>query len=155
MEHQSKYEIGGIRQLGHENNILFDIDQRLSLIEEKVFKKLKRLKATEAQRFLILFHLGLFTPVPSLDIQQQHKDLIISVLLDIDPSNAKKYIIELSSDNKPKLRTITNYTFLINFFKKVELYTLSDKMEEILTEIEKEQEAISKLKKDKKTNYKL
>src|SRR5438309_11509731 len=96
-----------------------DIDQRLKLLEEKVFKKAKRLRATEAQRFLIDYHLGLIAPIQQLPTSQNQKDILVSIRYDIDPDNARKFLAQTNSKNKPLLHTISNYTFLVNFFEQV------------------------------------
>jgi hypothetical protein len=83
-KHKVPYYIPGAFKNMQQNEIFQDIDQRLSLIEEKVFKKVKRLRATEAQKFLILYHLGLIAPIRQLPISQNKKDLLVSVMLDIN-----------------------------------------------------------------------
>jgi hypothetical protein len=116
------------------------LNQRITVLEEAVFKKVKRLKATEAQRFLILHHLGLTKPLRDLEISQNQKDLLVSVLLDIDPNNAKKFLVETSKKDRPLLETISNYLFLSEFFEKVKLEKHHIEAERILNRLRADKE---------------
>src|SRR5512138_2897779 len=90
---------------------LTKIRQRLDLLEEAVFKKPKRLRATRSQRVLILKHLGLLEKIDELNLQQNQKASLISMLLDADPDNIEK---DLSQVHKKDSRLISeqNFTFL-------------------------------------------
>jgi hypothetical protein len=111
------------------------INQRLAVLEESVFKKVKRVRATEAQRFLILYHLGLIEHIKKLTISQNQKDLLVGIILDIDPNNAKKFLVETSKKVRPLLKTISNYTFLSEFFEKNGHKKLASEAEKILIEL--------------------
>jgi hypothetical protein len=47
-----------LRRAAMTNREWEDLLRRVSILEENVFKKVKRLRATEAQRFLIALHMG-------------------------------------------------------------------------------------------------
>lgn len=100
------------------SHTLKKLEQRVTLIEESVFRKVKRLRATEAQRFLILYHMKMIDPILDFCESQNQKDKFLSVLIDIDPVNAKKFLIETSRKDRPLLETISNYTFLSEFFSQ-------------------------------------
>lgn len=112
------------------------LNDRIKVLEEKAFKKLKRLRATEAQRFLIFFHLGLLNPIKeNAGLLQHQKDTLISVILDIDPDNAKKFLLETGKKIKPLLRTKSNYTFLVNFFETLGCKQTANEVHKILLKI--------------------
>lgn len=116
------------------------LNQRITVLEETVFKKVKRLRATEAQRFLVMYHLGLVEPIKKLEISQNQKDILISVLLDIDPNNAKKFLAETAKKDRPLLETISNYTFLSSLFEKVKNDKLYTETERILNRLRADKE---------------
>jgi len=116
------------------------LDQRISVLEETVFKKVKRLRATEAQRFLVLYHLGLVELIKKLEISQNQKDVLVSVLLDIDPHNAKKFLSETAKKNRPLLETISNYTFVSSLFEKIKNDKLNIETERILNRLRADKE---------------
>lgn len=116
------------------------LNQRITVLEEAVFKKVKRLRATEAQRFLVLYHLGLVEPIKKLEISQNQKDILISVLLDIDPTNAKKFLAETAKKDRPLLETISNYTFLSSLFEKIKNDKLYTETERILIRLRADKE---------------
>src|SRR5687767_14972575 len=76
------------------------LEQRIQILEEKVFKKVQRIRATEAQKFLLAYYSGALKQIIELNISQNSKDLLVSVMLDIDPDNARKYLSELGKKNK-------------------------------------------------------
>jgi hypothetical protein len=119
------------------------LETRISVLEEQIFKKVKRLRATESQRFLIIYHLGLIPEIQKLDISQNQKDLIVSVMLDIDKDNAKKYLAETAKKKKPLLDTISNYSFLVDFFEKTGLTKISITVERKLNALKADKELTS------------
>ncbi len=117
------------------------IEQRITVIEETIFKKVKRLRATEGQRFLIFFHLGLIKTINELPVSQNQKDLLVSLMLDIDPNNSKKFLSESAKKERPLLNTIANYTFLSDFFDKEGYNEIFNKVEKILASLKANKEA--------------
>ncbi|OLY94406.1 hypothetical protein SAMN05444008_1015 [Cnuella takakiae] len=136
-----KYQVGSWLKNREQNAVNSDIDQRLTLLEEKVFKKLKGLRATDAQRFLLFHYMkGLEPIIQRSDISQNQKDLLVSLIINIDQDNAKKFLAELGKKVKPKLETETNYNFLVQQFASLGLSDLEAKAEIILTKIRAEKE---------------
>ena len=116
------------------------IDQRVKLLEEAVFKKLKRFRGTEAQRFLILYHLGIVEQIRKMDLSQNLRDLLVSVMLDIDIHNSKKFLSESAKKERPLLNTVSNYTFLLDFFEKLGVEKNTSEVEKILNILKEKKE---------------
>ena len=93
-----------------------EMENRIAVLEEHVFKRPKRLRGTEAQRFLITLYLGQLDKIIQSSISEKQKSLTVSVMLDIDPDNARKFLAELGKKEKYRLHTESNYTFLVQFF---------------------------------------
>ncbi|RYG14912.1 MAG: hypothetical protein EOO07_16490 [Chitinophagaceae bacterium] len=112
------------------------LTQRVELLEEKIFKKVKRNRATEAQRFL-LYHLSgsINHIIQNSEYSQKQKALLVSLMLDIDPENARKFISELAKKEKPLLNTESNYTYLVDVFQREGFKGLEEKAEKTLLEI--------------------
>ena len=96
------------------------IRQRLDVLEEAVFKKPKRKRATKAQRILMMKHLGLLEIIEDLNLQQNHKAILISIFLDVDPENVEK---DLSQVHKKvsNLKTESNLQFLRELYQDLAL----------------------------------
>mgnify|MGYP003577615774 CR=1 FL=1 len=135
-EYKVSYWVPGALKNAKENLIFKDINQRLTLIEEKVFKKVKRIRGTEAQRFLIHYHLDLIKPIQEMGIlSQNQKALLLSVMIDCDKDNAEKFLAELGKKERPKLHTETNYRFLVEVFETLGMEEKAKEADRILNEI--------------------
>ena len=79
-----EYRLSPFFKHERENEIFQDVDQRLTLLEEATFKKLKRIRGTEAQRFLLHYYIGTIKIIQEMaDLSQNEKDSFVSLLLDI------------------------------------------------------------------------
>lgn len=108
--------------------------QRIEVIEEKVFKKTKRIASTKAQRVLLLKELGLLEKVDELNLSQNHKALLLSVLLDADPENVEKDLAQIHKKDS-RLQTEQNFQFLVTLFEKVGLGKHEKQAEKMLVKI--------------------
>jgi hypothetical protein len=117
---------------------LHDIDERLKELEEKTFKTVKRLKATKAQRTLILKHLGLLDLIEQLDISKNNKALLLSVIIDADPDVEKD--MNNIAKKSPDILSKYNYEFLVKLFDQVGLEKQAGECEKLLTKIKTQEE---------------
>jgi hypothetical protein len=115
---------------------LEDIDERLNNIEKKVFKT-SRVPTTLAQQILILHKLGLLDKIKKMDMSNNQKAKLLSILLNGDIDNTEHYLSH-SEDNDAVVHTATNYKFLTKLFKEVELSDLEKKADNELTKLLKE-----------------
>jgi hypothetical protein len=110
--------------------LLLDQNQRLENLERALIKRRKRNKATDAQRFLLLFHSGSLAAITgNSGLSQGQKAQLVSTIIDIDVDNAKKYLSEIAKADRPLLDTISNYTFLFNFYNNAKDVEQAKKMD--------------------------
>jgi hypothetical protein len=95
-----------------------DIVQRVAILEDQYLKKPKRLRATKAQKILILKHMGLLEKIDEIAMSQNKKALLLSVLLDADRDNVETDLSHVHLKESP-LRNEPNYAFLVEFFEKI------------------------------------
>lgn len=114
-----KHQQGVAAYIGSPEHRLAQLTSRVETLEETVFKKRKRKQTTEAQRFLLFYYLGGMKFILEIPTSQNMKDLYVAEMLDIDPDNVRKFRSELGKKNKPLLETVSNYTFLVEFFGKI------------------------------------
>jgi len=120
----------------HQRLRITGLENRIAILEEHVLKAPKRLRATEAQRFLIAFYLGQFNKIMEYTISQKQKGITLSVMLDIDPDNARKFLAEIPKKEKTLLHTESNYTFLVQFFIDNGYKELQEEADHILIAIQ-------------------
>ena len=112
-----KNQVGNI-SLGSTDLKVAMLSQRVEVLEEKIFRKVNRVRATEAQRFLLYYYDGGIDKVlQDSTTFQKNKNLFLSVMLDIDPDNAGKFLSQITRKAKPLLDTESNYSFLVDFYK--------------------------------------
>jgi hypothetical protein len=138
---QLKRAIASILPIDLRINQLYN---RIDSLEESRCKAKQRTRATEAQRFLIAFYLGQLDTIIQEPNSQKQKHITISIMLDIDVDNARLFLSEIPKKEKKRLHTISNYTFLVQFFKDNDYEKQQQEADRILTQLLNQ--------KEKKTN---
>ena len=100
-----------------------EILERLTDLEEKVFKKNSRLELTLNQKMLLLKHSGLLEHVQKVFKNVKDKsnmNSFLSFLLDEDRDNIKKALLVIHYDDPEKsvLERARNYEVLVKVFKE-------------------------------------
>jgi len=111
-------------------------DQRIQKLEERASNKKTSNKPTEAQLFLLFYYDGRVESIKQDDTRsQKQKDKSVSGRLGINVDNARKFLSEITKTEWPLLKTKSNYTFLVDFYKSTGEASLQRKAEIILLEI--------------------
>jgi hypothetical protein len=113
------------------------LEERVKKLEEKVFKKLKRTSATKSQKVLLYKELGLLDIIDELDLSQNKKALLISVLIEGDPDNIEEDLRTVRRPNSD-LKTAFNYRFLREFYDDLGLNKQASNAQKVLNKIEEE-----------------
>jgi hypothetical protein len=115
---------------------LMEHEERLKRIEEKLFKNKKRPGTSRGQQMLLMKQLGCLDPILQLEISQEKKALLLSIILNADHDNIYNDLVHL---NEPvnTLNIERNYQFLINTYKEIGLKKLEEEADAKLDEIKK------------------
>ncbi len=105
---------------------LADIHERLTELEDRVFKTARKQTTTRSQQILILKDLGIMNIINELNISVKKKAYLLSVLLNASADNIKD---DLSNMYKPtyKHNNIENNEFLLKVYKEAGLKELAEK----------------------------
>jgi hypothetical protein len=115
---------------------LVEHEERIKRLEEKVFKKKKRPDTSRGQQILLMKQLGCLDPILQMEITQEKKALLLSIILNADYDNIYDDLVHL---NEP-INTLTlerNYEFLISTYKEIGLKKLEEEADKKLDEIKK------------------
>ncbi len=112
------------------------IEERLTRLEEKVFKTARKDTTTVKQQILILHHLGILEKLNEFNITRDKKAKLLSVLLNGSFDNIRGYLTEINK-KKSELKNEFNYDFLYKLFKDSGLKKQEHEVEKILEELSK------------------
>lgn len=102
------------------------IEDRLSKIEEKVFK-LKRTPTNLSQQMLLLHELGILKEFKKLNLSDLKLAQLLSVILNADKDNIRKSLSTINTKDS-KLKTSINYAFALQTFEDLGLEDLTTKV---------------------------
>lgn len=117
--------------------IYAELETRVRKLEEKVFKKLKRTSATKSQKVLLYKELGLLDKIDELNLSQNKKALLMSVLIEGDPDNIEEDLRTVRRSDSD-LKSTYNYRFLREFYDDLGLNKHASNAQKILNKIEEE-----------------
>jgi hypothetical protein len=113
------------------NRHLIDIDDRISDLEEKVFKNPKKAELTRAQKDLLLIELGVIDFLHEKGYSQKSISKIISVLINADLYNIEKDLGKRFEKNS-SLKSRNNYQTIKDFCKELKINEVDDLLDTIL-----------------------
>jgi hypothetical protein len=110
------------------------LTERVKDLEEKVFKRGKKINTTRGQQVLLLKDLGLLDTINNLKLTKEKKAKLLSVLLNADYDNIYDDLVHID-EPKSGLKIKDNYQFLIKTYDQVGLVNLKEHSEKKLYEI--------------------
>lgn len=120
------------------NNIQFRrLEERVAKLEEKVNKTARKDQTTLRQQLLLLHHTGMLDTLNELKMSREKKAKFLSVLLNGSFDNIRDYLTEINKKDS-KLKSVTNYTVLVNTFKESGLKAIEEKADIILDQLKKQ-----------------
>jgi|GEM_PF-5038149 len=99
-----------------QHSVLLNIIDRLEIIERRVFKSERKNRATRVQQILLLHHLGMLKPLLELDINQEMKAKILSIIVDASMDNIYNDLGQLKKE-RPDINTKNNIDFIYKVFE--------------------------------------
>ena len=112
------------------------LTQRVSDLEDKVFKTGKKILTTKSQQMLLLHHLGILEKMNELNLSNKKKAVLLGALTNSDIDNIEKDLGKILLPDSP-LKLPANYKFLVNILNKVGLKQHAKEADLILDEIYK------------------
>jgi hypothetical protein len=111
-----------------------DIDQRLELLENRLFKTERKSSTTRSQQMLLLLHLGVLDKLNEFNISNKKKAKLLSVLLNASQDNIEG---DLSAIYKKDsyLRSSINYEVVSKTFKDAGIKELAEDTDKILDQL--------------------
>ena len=122
------------------------VNERLSELEKKVSKKVRKTISTRAQQMLLLQQMGFFeNPYFKSIASTKRKAKLLAVLLNASSDNIEGDLSSMNLKNSP-LKTVKNYELLIHTFEQAGLKDLAELADRELNSIINEKDK-KKLKK--------
>jgi len=119
--------------INRSNHQLYEIEQRLKKLEDKVFGSKK--ESTTNQQMLLLKFTGLLDKISQLETSNENKYKLLGRMLNRDKDSIKKAYLEISG-NKEDILTPANLQFVIDTLENNGLNQLTTKPRKILTAVE-------------------
>lgn len=104
---------------------LADIHERLSELENRVFKTARKEITTRSQQILMLIDLGLMDKINELNLSLKKKAYLLSVLLNANSDNVKDTLTNMYKTTNIN-QTIKNREYLLKVYKEAGLKELAD-----------------------------
>jgi hypothetical protein len=117
--------------------VLTQMEARLIGLEDKVGGKKGKVFPDLPQKMLILHKLGIMEVINTLDIQEQQKAEILSLLLGEDRDNIEKMLLNYNDEND-RLRKKKTYEYVYKKFNDLGLNALSEEVKEVCKKINDE-----------------